>query len=98
MAINNLNQAGKPIADGDQLPLYQASSGQDRRFAASALRAYAQGSTPVAAAALPSAASAGSGARAFVSDATATTFASVVAGGGPNQVPVYSDGVAWRIG
>jgi hypothetical protein len=38
------------------------------------------------------------GARSFVSDATATTFASVVAGGGSNKVPVYSDGVSWRIG
>lgn len=38
------------------------------------------------------------GARAFVSDANATTFASVVAGGGANGVPVYSDGTNWRIG
>lgn len=38
------------------------------------------------------------GMRAFVSDANATTFASVVAGGGANGVPVYSDGTNWRIG
>jgi hypothetical protein len=38
------------------------------------------------------------GLRRFVSDATVTTFASVVAGGGSNPVPVYSDGAAWRIG
>lgn len=37
------------------------------------------------------------GARGFVTDANATTFASVVAGGGSNKVPVYFDG-AWRIG
>jgi len=36
--------------------------------------------------------------RAFVSDANATTFASIVAGGGANIVPVYSDGTNWRIG
>jgi len=36
--------------------------------------------------------------RAFVSDANATTFASIVAGGGANLVPVYSDGANWRIG
>jgi hypothetical protein len=36
--------------------------------------------------------------RGFVSDANATTFASVVAGGGTNKVPVYSDGTNWRIG
>lgn len=38
------------------------------------------------------------GARSFVTDATATTFASVVAGGGANNVPVYDDGTSWRIG
>lgn len=36
--------------------------------------------------------------RAFVSDANATTFASVVAAGGANGVPVYCDGTNWRIG
>lgn len=38
------------------------------------------------------------GRRAFVSDATATTFASIVAGTGANRVPVYDDGTNWRIG
>ena len=38
------------------------------------------------------------GGSAFVTDATVTTFASVVAGGGVNLVPVYSDGTNWRIG
>jgi len=47
---------------------------------------------------LPSAVTSGVGARSFVSDANATTFASIVAGGGANQVPVYSDGTNWRIG
>ena len=47
---------------------------------------------------LPSAATSGVGARSFVSDANATTFASIVAGGGANKVPVYSDGTNWRIG
>jgi len=47
---------------------------------------------------LPSAPASGAGARAFVSDANATTFASVVAGGGANTVPVYSDGTNWRVG
>jgi hypothetical protein len=47
---------------------------------------------------LPSAATSGAGARAFVSDANATTFASTVAGGGANKVPVYSDGTNWKIG
>lgn len=36
--------------------------------------------------------------QAFVTDANATTFASVVAGGGANIVPCYFDGTNWRIG
>lgn len=48
-------------------------------------------------AALPAAATAING-RSMVSDATVTTFASIVAGGGANKVPVYSDGVNWLIG
>lgn len=47
---------------------------------------------------LAAAATAGAGARAFVTDATATTFLSTVAGGGANKVPVVSDGSAWLIG
>jgi hypothetical protein len=47
---------------------------------------------------LVAAGTAGAGARSFVTDANATTFASVVAGGGGNGVPVYSDGTNWRIG
>lgn len=47
---------------------------------------------------LPSASTSGSGARSFVSDANTTTFAAIVAGGGANPVPVYSDGTNWRIG
>jgi hypothetical protein len=45
---------------------------------------------------LPAAGNAGR--RFFVTDATVTTFASVVAGGGANGVPVYDDGTNWRIG
>jgi len=55
-------------------------------------------STPVAVGSLPAAATVGSGTRMFVTDANATTFASIVAGGGANIVPVYSDGTNWRIG
>jgi hypothetical protein len=47
---------------------------------------------------LPAAATAGAGARAFVTDASATTFLSTVAGGGANKVPVVSDGTNWLIG
>lgn len=47
---------------------------------------------------LPAVAAAGQGARRMVTDANATTFNSVVAGGGTNIVPVFSDGTNWRIG
>jgi hypothetical protein len=47
---------------------------------------------------LPSAAESGSGARAFVSDATAPTFGSAVVGGGAVKTPVYSDGTNWIVG
>lgn len=52
----------------------------------------------VTVATLRSASTAGVGARSFVSDANATTFNSIVAGGGANNVPVFSDGTNWRIG
>jgi hypothetical protein len=57
--------------------------------------------TPVTVSALPSAATAGIGARAFVTDSTATTTAGIgatVTGSGSNKVPVYSDGTNWKIG
>jgi hypothetical protein len=44
------------------------------------------------------AATVGAGARAVVTDANATTFHAIVAGGGANVVPVFSDGTDWRIG
>lgn len=58
--------------------------------------AYGAGSQTVAQ--LTAAATAGAGARSFVTDATATTFLSTVAGGGANKVPVVSDGANWLIG
>ena len=54
--------------------------------------------TPVVVASLPAAATAGAGARAFVSDANDTAFNAVVAGAGANNLPVFSDGTDWRIG
>lgn len=54
------------------------------------------GSTTVAS--LPSAATVGAGARAFVTDATSTTFNAAAAGGGANKVPVFSDGASWKVG
>lgn len=50
---------------------------------------------------LISAATAGTGARAFITDgnlSAAGNFGSLVSGGGSNKVPIYSDGTDWRIG
>lgn len=47
-------------------------------------------------------AAAGAGTRAFVTDSTVTlsgaTAGSVVVGGGANTVPIWTDGVSWKIG
>ena len=47
---------------------------------------------------LPSAATSGTGARSFVTDASAPTFGATVAGGGAVATPVYSDGTDWKVG
>jgi hypothetical protein len=47
---------------------------------------------------LPSAATAGAGARSFVTDALAPTFGATVVTGGAVAVPVYSDGTNWKVG
>jgi hypothetical protein len=54
--------------------------------------------TSVTVANLPAAATAGEGARAFVSDASVPVFGSAVVGGGAVTVPVYSTGAAWNVG
>lgn len=54
---------------------------------------YSAAGTPIV-----SAATAGVGARAFVSDATANTFGTAYTSGGANKVPVWSDGTGWFIG
>jgi hypothetical protein len=47
---------------------------------------------------LPSAATSGTGARSFVTDALAPTFGATVVTGGAVAVPVYSDGTNWKVG
>lgn len=47
---------------------------------------------------LPAAATAGAGARAFVTDANASAFGLTVTAGGTTNYPVYSDGTNWKIG
>jgi len=47
---------------------------------------------------LPSAVTSGAGARSFVTDALGPTFGATVVGAGTVKVPVYSDGVDWKVG
>lgn len=57
--------------------------------------------TATTVASLVAAATAGAGARSFVTDSTVVAsgnFGAIVAGTGANAVPVYSDGTNWRIG
>lgn len=53
---------------------------------------------PKTVAGLTAAATAGNGARDFVTDATAPAFGVAVVGGGAVSVPVYSDGANWLVG
>ena len=54
--------------------------------------------TPVTANLLPSAATVGAGARAFITDADVAIFGNLVVGGGIYYVPVFSNGSSWYIG
>jgi hypothetical protein len=54
--------------------------------------------TPVTVSALPSAATVGAGARAFVTDANSNQFANLATGGGIYNVPVFSNGTNWYVG
>lgn len=107
--INQLSAYDSP-SGGDQLPIFSTGNGDARKISLSAFATWLSTAlasltvsgfvkvSPVTVASLPSASVAGAGARAFVSDANATTFNSVVAGGGANLVPVFSTGSDWRIG
>lgn len=97
------------VSGGDQFPLYVASQGDARRCSVTTMIGYMEKNfdgvvantvrtTPTTVNSLPTAASAGNGARAFVVDSSVTTFNSVVAAGGSNQVPVFSDGTNWKVG
>lgn len=85
-----LSQAGFPFLNGGGT-IATLGGGGDLDLAGTTIS-----TAPVAVNALPTPGTVGR--RAFVNNATATTFASIVAGGGGNKVPVYDDGTNWRIG
>lgn len=104
--INRLS-AVYTLSAGDQLVIWSPAQGDARRSSLTVLRDFLKAFfetftvssyimvQPCLVSDLPAGVA---GARAFVTNATATTFASVVAGGGANSVPVYHDGTNWRIG
>ena len=109
--INQLT-AVDAVTGADAIPLYSSAQGDARRASATTLAGFMATAmsdmttdnitasewiktTASTVAGLPAGTT---GARAFVTDATAATFASIVAGGGANNVPVYHDGTNWRIG
>jgi|GEM_PF-4140852 len=75
--------------------LFQFRTADDSAFVGVELKHARLGSHAVAA--IGAASGAGAGSLFYVTDATATTRQSVVAGGGSNKVLVYSDGTNWLI-
>jgi hypothetical protein len=92
-AANTVAITGGAI-DGTTIGASTPSTG---KFSSLESTSYVKSASTVVAS-LPAAATAGAGARYFVTNATATTFMSIVAGGGANKVPVVSDGTNWLIG
>jgi len=97
------------VTGGDNLVLWVPDQGDSRRCPASTFAEYvasnlgdASATTvqtePTTFAQLPTAATAGAGTRAFITDSSTATFAATVSGGGANKVPVYSDGANWKVG
>lgn len=101
------------LSGGDNFPLWAPDQGDARRVSLTNMKSFVLDNNNVLTAAsyvaitatniasLPTAAAAGAGARATVNDSNATLTAgigAVVAAGGANVVPVFSDGTNWRIG
>lgn len=96
------------VSGGDQFPLYVTNQGDARRCSVTTMITYMEANfdavvantvqtTPSTFAQLPNPVG-NTGARAFITDGSTTTFAATVAGGGSNFVPVYSDGTVWKVG
>ncbi|WP_290906243.1 hypothetical protein [Aquabacterium sp.] len=100
----SLKQVQQSAADGDaRLAILNTSGAEVISFDyLTKVTTMTTAKTPgVTVAALLAAATAGAGARAFVTDATlaaAGNFGAAVVGGGANKVPVWCDGAAWFIG
>lgn len=93
---------------GDNLVLWVPNQGDSRRASITTLIEFIEGNfdgvvcntvrtTPTTFAQLPNAVG-NTGARAFITDGSTSTFGATVAGGGANFVPVYSNGTNWKVG
>jgi len=93
---------------GDNLVLYVPNQGDSRRASITTFIQFIEQNfnavvctsvqtTPSTFGQLPNAVG-NTGARAFITDGSTTTFAATVSGGGANFVPVYSDGTVWKVG
>lgn len=106
---NQLSAIETP-ATGDLIPVWSGDNGDTRKLSFGRLATWIATAlsnmtiagyakvTPVTVANLPNPEVVGTGARAFVTDATSTTFYALAVGGGANDAPVFVDGTVWRIG
>ena len=98
----NINAGGDVTATGNVTANNFVTSGSSGNISgANYISANYFKATPTTVTSLPAAATAGAGARTFVTNsslAASGNFGATVSGGGSNTVPVYSDGSSWRIG
>jgi len=92
LAINFAKYGGSVLIGGDAIPTVSSANTLTNKT----LTRPVFTSTTVAG--LTAAATAGLGARAFVTDALAPVFGNAVVGSGAVAVPVYSTGAAWNVG
>jgi len=96
------------LSGGDQVVLWVTNQGDSRRASITSLIEYIEANfdnvvcttvqtTPSTFAQLPNPVG-NAGARGYVTDSTVATFGATVAGGGANQVPVWSNGTNWLVG
>jgi hypothetical protein len=96
------------LSGGDNVVLWVPNQGDSRRASITSLIQFIEENfdgvvcntvqtTPTTYAQLPNAVG-NAGARGFITDGSSATFGATVAGGGANQVPVWSNGTDWKVG
>ena len=97
------------LSAGDNLVFFVPNQGDSRRASITTFSQFLQvnftnvvcdtvKTTPVRFAQLPNATVAGSGTRAFITDAVTNSYGVLATGGGNGNVPVWSNGTAWYVG